>query len=48
VQDNGVVVHDFDVVVIKNGHASMVTQLSDREERMCKLGKYVCLMCLLW
>jgi hypothetical protein len=46
-QDDAVVVHGFNAVVIKNGRASMVTQVSDREERMCELWKDVCLRCLL-
>jgi hypothetical protein len=29
VENHGVVVHDFDVVVVKYGSAAMITQLSD-------------------
>jgi len=41
------VVHYFDVVVVEDGCASVVTQLSNGKERMCELGKDVCLLCLL-
>jgi len=48
VEDNDVVVHYFDVVVVEYRGASVITQLSDGEECMCKLRKDVCFSGLWW
>ena len=48
VENDIVVVEDFDGVVIKDGCTAVVTQLSNGEESMCELREYVCLSSLLW